>query len=96
MMLFRFGIYLQVDGVDDVSCVVVATYILNNFVLPIGLFYRMLASYGNVVGNTKSRRGAKAAKDRLTVGITWNATGTDFWKPIFIVKSKRPRCFRRL
>ena len=30
----------------------------------------MLAIYGNVVGKTKSRRGAKVAKDMLTVVIT--------------------------
>jgi hypothetical protein len=31
--------------------------------------------------------------DRLTVGLTWNATGEDFWKHVFIGKSKSPRCF---
>ncbi len=57
----------------------------------------MLATYGNVIGKTKDRRGAKAAsKDRLTVGLTWNATGTDYWKQVFIGKAKRPRCFGRL
>ena len=56
----------------------------------------MLATFGNVVGNTKCRRGAKAAKDKLTVGLIWNATGTDFWKPVFIRSAKRPRCFGRI
>jgi hypothetical protein len=56
----------------------------------------MLATYGNVIGKTKDRRGAKVAKDRLTVGLTWNATGTNYWKLVFIGKAKRPRCFGRL
>lgn len=59
----------------------------------IGLWYRMLLTAGNVVGAGKDRRGAKTAKDRVTVGLTVNATGTDFWKPVFIGKAKRPRCF---
>eukprot|EP00873_Tetraselmis_striata_P038600 jgi/Tetstr1/458864/TSEL_004373.t1 len=58
-----------------------------------GLWYRMLLTAGNVVGAGKDRRGAKTAKDRVTVGLTVNATGTDFWKPVFIGKAKRPRCF---
>ncbi len=49
-----------------------------------GLMYRMLATSGNVVGSTKNRRGNKIAKDRITVGIFCNATGTDFWKPAII------------
>jgi hypothetical protein len=55
----------------------------------------MLATTSNAVGSTKNKRGAKIAKDRLTVGITWNATGEDFWKPVFIGRAKRPRCFGR-
>ena len=42
---------------------------------------------------SKNRREAKLAKHRLTVGLTWNASGEDFWNPVFIGKSKRPRCF---
>jgi hypothetical protein len=53
----------------------------------------MLATCSNVIGAAKNRRGAKLAKDRLTIGITWNATGEDFWKPVFIGKAKKPRCF---
>jgi hypothetical protein len=60
-----------------------------------GLFYRMMATAGNVVGVAKNRKGGKLAKDRITVGITWNALGTDFWKPIIIGKARRPRCFGR-
>ncbi len=48
----------------------------------------MLTTHGNVIGKTKDRRGAKAARDRLTVGLTWIVTGTDYWKPVFIRKVK--------
>ena len=58
-----------------------------------GLMYRMLATSGNVVGATKNRRGAKIAKDRITIGIFFNATGSDFWKPAIIGTAKKPRCF---
>ena len=58
-----------------------------------GLLYMMLATSGNVVGATKDRRGAKLAKDRITVGIFCNASGTDFWKPCIIGTAKKPRCF---
>ena len=47
-----------------------------------GLYYRMLATYNNVVGATKGRKGAKKPKDRLTVGLFWNIDGTDFWEPV--------------
>lgn len=58
-----------------------------------GLFYRMLLTAGNVVGTGKDRKGGKTAKDRLTVGLFCNATGTDRFKPVFIGKAMRPRCF---
>ena len=58
-----------------------------------GLYYRMLASRGNILGLAKDRKGAKKAKDRITVGLFWNATGDDFWEPVFIGTSKQPRCF---
>ena len=58
-----------------------------------GLLYRMMATASNVVGATKNRRGAKLAKDKLTIGLTWNATGEDFWKHVFIGKAKTPGCF---
>ncbi len=45
-----------------------------------GLMHRMLATSGNVVGATKNRRGAKIAKDMITIGIFFNSTGSDFWK----------------
>ena len=53
----------------------------------------MLLTAGNVVASGKARRGGKLAKDRLNVGLFWNATGTDFFRPVFIGKAKRPRCF---
>ena len=53
----------------------------------------MLATSGNDVGATKDWRGAKLAKDRITIGIFVNASGTDFWKPAIIGTAKMPRCF---
>ena len=47
-----------------------------------GLMCRMLATSGNIiVAANKERRGAKLAKDRITIGNVFNATGSDFWKP---------------
>jgi hypothetical protein len=53
----------------------------------------MLLTTGNVVGSAKHRKGGKIAKDRLTVGLWWNATATDFFKHVFMGKAKRPRGF---
>jgi hypothetical protein len=53
----------------------------------------MLLTAGNVVGSAKHRKGGKIVKDRLTVGLWWNATGIDFFKHVFISKAKRPCCF---
>ena len=53
----------------------------------------MLLTAGNVMGDGAGRRAGKTAKDRMTVGMFWNATGTDFYKPVFIGKAKKPRCF---
>jgi hypothetical protein len=53
----------------------------------------MLATSGNIIGAAKERRGAKLAKDRITIGIFFNATGSDFWKPAIIGTAKKPRCF---
>lgn len=58
-----------------------------------GLFFQMLLTAGNVIGHGKGRKGGKIAKDRMTVGLFCNATGTDFWKPVFIGKAAKPRCF---
>ena len=59
----------------------------------LGLFYQTLLTAGNVMGDGAGRRGGKTAKDRMTVGLFWNATGKDFYKPVFIGKAKKPRCF---
>jgi hypothetical protein len=53
----------------------------------------MLLTASIVIGSAKHRKGGKIAKDRLTVGLWWNATGTNFFKPVFIGKAKRPRFF---
>ena len=58
-----------------------------------GLMYRMLATSGDIIGVVKERRGAKLAKDRITIGIFVNAAGSDFWKPTIIGTTKKPRCF---
>jgi hypothetical protein len=33
------------------------------------------------------------SKDRLNVGKFWNATGADFYQPVYIGQFKRPPCF---
>jgi hypothetical protein len=58
-----------------------------------GVFYRLLATSGNVLGATKDKRGAKLAKDMITVGIFCNATETDILKPCIIGTAKKPCCF---
>ncbi len=37
--------------------------------------------------------GTKASKERISVGLAANATGTDKLKPVIIGCAKRPRCF---
>ena len=44
---------------------------------------------------TAAAKGTKQCKDRLTVALCCNATGTVKAKPFVIGKSKRPRSFRR-
>jgi len=39
--------------------------------------------------------GGKVNKQRLTVGLTCNASGTEKLRPLIIHKAKRPRCFTR-
>lgn len=54
----------------------------------------MLLTVGNVARNKKGRKGGKIAKDRLTIGMIWNATGTGYRNLVFIGKAtKKPRCF---
>ena len=55
-----------------------------------GLFYRMEP---NATLATRPVSGKKKNKDRLTVALCVNASGTEKLKPLVIGKSKRPRCF---
>ena len=47
----------------------------------------MVLIVGNVVGKHKGRRAGQLAKDRMTVGLFWNATGDDFYN---LCSSVRP------
>jgi hypothetical protein len=62
-----------------------------------GLFYRQLPNRSSVRKNkaARSARGTKSmkAKDRVTLYITTNATGTDLVPLSMIGKSENPRCF---
>ncbi len=55
-----------------------------------GLFFRLGPNRTLATGAVK---GTKKKKDRLTVALCCNATGTDKLTPLVIGKSKRPRCF---
>ena len=39
-------------------------------------------------------KGNKVTKDRITVGLCVNSTGTERLKPLVISTAKKPRCFR--
>lgn len=55
-----------------------------------GLFYRLGPNYTLA---TKKVSGTKKSKDRITVALAANATGTTKIKPFVITKVQRPRCF---
>ena len=55
-----------------------------------GLFFRMEP---NATLATRAVKGKKKSKERLTVALCANATGTHKIKPLVIGKSKKPRCF---
>ena len=58
-----------------------------------GLFWRMLPDR-TFYFNRKSCTGGKQAKDRITVLLATNMTGTSKLKPLVLGKAKNPRCFR--
>lgn len=58
-----------------------------------GLFYRLLPDK-TMEYKGKECHGGKQSKERLTLLLCTNATGTDKLKPIVIGKSQRPRCFK--
>ena len=55
-----------------------------------GLFYRLGPNYTLA---TSKVSGTKKSKDRITVALTTNATGSTNIKPFVIAKVHRPRCF---
>ena len=57
-----------------------------------GLFYRLLPN--QTLSTQKKESGTKKSKERVTIGLCANATGTDKLRPILIGKSKKPRPFK--
>ena len=55
-----------------------------------GLFYRLGPNSTLATGRVK---GKKKSKERVTISLCSNATGTEKCKPFLIAKVKRPRCF---
>jgi hypothetical protein len=58
-----------------------------------GLYYRTLPD-STLTQKTEQLCGGKKAKDRITVMVTYNMTGTDRRCLLVIGKSRNPRCFR--
>ena len=58
-----------------------------------GLFWKM--SPDRILA-TKAASGGKKSKDRITVALTSNATGTDNIPVWIISKSKNPRCLKNI
>ena len=59
-----------------------------------GYFYRALPN-STLNQVSKSCKGGKLAKDRVTVALTCSAAGEKL-QPLIIGKSKKPRCFRNI
>ena len=57
-----------------------------------GLFYKLKPSATLATGGVK---GEKRSKERITVALCCNATGTDKIRPLVIGRAARPRCFGR-
>ena len=55
-----------------------------------GLFFRLEP---NKTLASKTVKGTKKSKDRISVGLCANADGTDKLPPVVICKAKKPRCF---
>jgi hypothetical protein len=45
---------------------------------------------------TEASNGGKKSKERITLALTVNATGTDKWEAWLIRKSENPRCFKHV
>lgn len=59
-----------------------------------GLFYKCLPNKTYTLKGERASRNHKESKDRLTVLLAANMSGTDKLKPLIIGKSANPRCFR--
>lgn len=57
-----------------------------------GLFYKMPP---DCTLATQKIAGTKRSKDRITVGLCCNSTGSESLKPTVIGKSKNPWCFKK-
>lgn len=55
-----------------------------------GLFYRATPQKSLA---KEAVAGSKVNKERITIGLATNVTGTEKLKPIVIWKAKKPRCF---
>ena len=60
-----------------------------------GCFFKVLPDKG-LVEKGKQAKGGKKSKQQLTVAFFVNAAGEKVDQPIFIWKSKLPRCFMKL
>lgn len=58
-----------------------------------GLYYRATPDHCLIFKNSTSTAGKKI-KDRLTVLLTCNMTGSEKLRPFVLGKSKKPRCFK--
>ena len=61
----------------------------------LGLFFKLLPDKG-LIEKTKSKKGGKKSKVRLTAAFFVNAAGQKVDEPVIIWKSKKPRCFRNM
>ena len=61
----------------------------------LGLFFKLLPDKG-LIEKTKSKKGGKKSKVRLTAAFFVNAVGQKVDEPVIIWKSKKPRCFRNM
>jgi hypothetical protein len=52
-----------------------------------GLYWKMIL---NRILVTEASNGGKRSKERITLALTVNATGTNKWEPWLIRKSKNP------
>ena len=61
----------------------------------LGLFFKLLPNKG-LIEKTKSKKGSKKAKVRLTAAFFVNIDGQKADEPVVIWKSKKPCCFKNL